>query len=200
MVSLSDSPAQSGSPSQVDHRSDADLVALVLAGKSDSFTVLVRRYQDNYVRFATRMLGNRDDADDALQSAFVRAFRSLGKCSDPSRFGAWLYQIVLNECRTLSARRTRRERRMVRGEQELEQLAVAPKEAPSAEIEEIQHALDQLAPEQREAFLLKFVEELSYEEMSRLVGASESALKMRVMRACGRLRVIMEAAGRVHER
>jgi len=64
----------------------------------------------------------------------------------------------------------------------------------------VQHALDQLAPEQREAFLLKYVEEMSYEEMSRLVGASESALKMWVMRACGRLRVIMEGAGRSYER
>lgn len=172
----------------------------MLAGKSDTFAILVRRYQDAYVRYATRMLGNRDDADDALQSAFVRAFRSLGKCNDPSRFGAWLYSIVVNECRTLSARRTRRERRLVRGGEELEQLASPTAESSSADTADVQHALDQLAPEQREAFLLKYVEGQSYEEMSRLVGASESALKMRVMRACGRLRVILEAAGRSYDR
>ena len=197
-MELSDAVAGSGSQSHVDHRPDAELVARVLAGKSDTYAVLVRRYQDKYVRFATRMLGNRDDADDALQSAFVRAFRSLGKCHDPARFGAWLYQIVLNECRTFSARRSRRERRLVRNEEELERLSVIP-DQQSSEGEDVQLALDQLAPEQREAFLLKHVEGLSYEEMSQLVGASESALKMRVMRACGRLRVILESERRVHD-
>lgn len=196
-MGLSDAVAASGSQIQVDHRPDAELVARVLGGKSDAYAILVRRYQDRYVRFATRMLGNRDDADDALQSAFVRAFRSLGKCQDPSRFGAWLHQIVLNECRTFSARRARRERRVVRNEEELQRLTTTPADPDGADVEEIQQALDQLAPEQREAFLLKHVEGLNYDEMSQLVGASESALKMRVMRACGRLRVILEAARRV---
>jgi len=95
----------------VQQRADAELVAAVLNGDVDVYAVLVRRYQDAYVRFATRMLGSGDDADDALQSAFVRAFRKLCECRDPARFGAWLYQIVVNECRTFAARRDRRERR-----------------------------------------------------------------------------------------
>jgi RNA polymerase sigma-70 factor (ECF subfamily) len=57
--------------------------------------------------------------------------------------------------------------------------------------EEIHHALAALVPEQREAFLLKYVEELSYEEMVALTGAGESALKMRVKRACARLRELL---------
>ena len=57
--------------------------------------------------------------------------------------------------------------------------------------EEIHHALAALVPEQREAFLLKYVEELSYEEMVELTGAGESALKMRVKRACARLRQLL---------
>jgi RNA polymerase sigma-70 factor (ECF subfamily) len=57
--------------------------------------------------------------------------------------------------------------------------------------EEIDRALTRLRPEQREAFLLKYVEELGYDEMSRLTGAGVSALKMRVMRACDRLRELL---------
>lgn len=170
------------------------MIAAVLDGDVESYGLLVRRYQDAYRRFATRMLGNPDDADDALQLAFVRAYRGLRQCRDPARFGAWLYQIVMNECRTFSARRTRRERRVVRDESAL---AVAESgqdvaESDGVELEEIQRALDQLDAEQREAFVLKHVEELSYDEMAELTGAGVSALKMRVQRARNRLRDLLE--------
>ena len=175
-------------------RSDADLIADVLGGNVDAYGVLVKRYQDTYVRFAVRMLGNRDDADDALQSAFVRGFRALGSCKDPSRFSAWLYQIVINECRTLVARRARRDRRFVRDEDELHARPAPTVPGQVGDLEEIQRALDRLDAEQREAFVLKHVEELSYEEMAALTGANVSALKMRVKRACDRLRQLLDPA------
>ena len=173
---------------------DADLVFRVLHGDIDAYSSLVRRYQDSFFRFATRMLGNRDDADDALQSAFVRAYRKLADCRDPSRFGAWLYQIVINECRTFAMRRDRRERRLVRDDQNLQDMSVSGETtvADLAEIEEVQRALDRIDAQQREAFLLKHVEEMSYEEMAALTGDSVSALKMRVKRACDRLRQMLD--------
>jgi len=173
--------------------SDADAVAAVLAGDVDAYAILVHRYRDAYVRFAIRMLGDREDADDALQSAFVRAYRNLVKCQDPARFGAWLYQIVINECRTLGTRRGRRELRLVRGEADLER--ALGDDRPTDDLamrEEIQRALDQLDADHREAFVLKHVEELSYEEMAELTGLGVSALKMRVKRACDRLRALLE--------
>jgi RNA polymerase sigma-70 factor (ECF subfamily) len=170
---------------------DASIVAAVLAGNVDAFAMLVTRYRDAYTRFATRMLGSAEDADDALQSAFVRAFRKLDRCRDPDRFGAWLYQIVINECRTLMARRDRRDRRLIR-EEDTSQQAAAPPPPDQALRSEIQRALDQLDARQREAFVLKHIEELSYEEMTELTGLGESALKMRVKRACDRLRELLE--------
>jgi RNA polymerase sigma-70 factor (ECF subfamily) len=172
----------------VHHISDSDLIVKVLGGDVDAYGPLVRRYQDTYFRFALRMLGSRDDADDALQSAFVRAYRKLGECRDPKRFGAWLYQIVINECRTLAARRDSRERRMVRDETQLDRPVELDVIDTRVGVEEIQRAMDELPTEQREAFVLKYVEELGYEEMSELTGAGVSALKMRVKRACERLR------------
>lgn len=172
---------------------DARVVAAVLGGDVDAFALLVRRYRDTYARYAVRMLGSTEDADDVLQSAFVRAYRNLAKCQDPARFGAWLYQIVINECRTFGTRRGRRELRMIRDEVALEQTAVVGHEAEGLALrEEIQRALDELDPDQREAFVLKHVEELSYEEMAELTGAGVSALKMRVKRACDRLRELLE--------
>lgn len=173
--------------------SDAAAVAAVLAGDADAFAILLHRYRDQFTRFAVRMLGSREDADDALQSAFVRAYRNLGRCEDPSRFGAWLYRIVLNECRTLAGRRRRRERRIVRDEGVLERAAEFERAGEDHGLRaEIQRALDRLEPDQREAFVLKHVEELSYEKMSELTGAGVSALKMRVKRACERLREHLE--------
>ena len=174
-------------------QTDAELVAMVLAGDPDAFAFLLGRYRDSYTRFAVRVLGNREDADDALQSAFVRAYRNLGACEEPARFGAWLFRIAVNECRSLGARRGRRELRLVRGEEALERALQVDHAATGAGLrEEIQHALDRLDPDQREAFVLKHVEELSYDEMAELTGAGVSALKMRVKRACEQLRELLE--------
>jgi RNA polymerase sigma-70 factor, ECF subfamily len=182
--------ARPGSLSQL--MTDADLVARVLAGDTEIYAALVARYRDRYTRFAGRMLGNDHDAEEALQDAFVRAYRSLGRCSDPARFGSWLLAILVNRCRTTARRRARRDRFAA---------ALAPvlgrSEHPAdrqAWRDEIDRALAGLDPMSREAFLLKHVEDLEYEEMARLTGVGVSALKMRVKRACQRLRVALEGA------
>lgn len=189
----SDPEDHHGSHFIVETRPDPDLITQVLAGDDEAFAPLVHRYRDRFARFATRMLGSRDDAEDVLQSAFLRAYRNLATCREPSRFAPWLMQIVVNECRTFAVRDARREARLVRD------LAVVDG-AESAESgtsfarEEILRAIDDLPADQREAFLLKHVEELEYEEISELTGASVSALKMRTKRACARLRVLLEGA------
>jgi RNA polymerase sigma-70 factor (ECF subfamily) len=178
--------------------SDAELIAAVLAGDIDSFAGLVRRHQDACTRFAVRMLGSRVDADDALQSAFMRAFRGLRSCKDPDRFGGWLYQIVVNECRTYASRQRRREIRFPPDPDAIER-AVAP--ATEEEVERdvdghIERALSMLPNEQREAFLLKHVEDLTYEEIAAMTGVSVPALKMRVKRACDGLRDLLQGVYR----
>ena len=174
----------------MDTRSDAMIVRAVLHGDVDAFAVLVSRYRDAYTRFAVRMLGSPLDADDALQTAFVRAYRSLAQCQDPNRFGGWLYRIVANQCREIATRRARRERRFVADDDCLS-LAATPESDESGVRDEIELALQRLDPLQREAFVLKYVEELSYEEMADITGAGVSALKMRVRRACERLRTLL---------
>ncbi len=172
--------------------SDAADVQRVLSGDVDAFARLVDRYYERCARFAVRMLGNRDDAEDALQTTFLRAYRSLGKYQERDKFSAWLYRILVNQCRSIAARRNQRERVFVREEAVL---LNAPDRRPnwSGEDEEfVQRVLAELDPLLREAFLLKYVEEMSYEEMSTLTGVGVSALKMRVKRACDRLRARWE--------
>jgi RNA polymerase sigma-70 factor (ECF subfamily) len=168
--------------------SDAALVDIVLKGESEAYARLVARYRDRYARFALHMLGNREDAEEALQDAFVRGYRSLHRCGDPARFGSWLLAILANRCRTAGGKRSRRERQFVSAEARHYEIALDHPADALAWREEIARALARLDADQREAFLLKHVEEMEYEQMSAITGAGVSALKMRVKRACERMR------------
>src|SRR6185437_13908371 len=127
------------SPLLVETRSDADLIAQVLAGHSDAYAILVDRHRDRCYRFAVRLLGDRDDADEALQSAFVRAFRGLAGCRNRDHLSGWLLQIVRNECRTIAGRRAKRAQRFVRDEDELNRVSTEQPAASTAMLEEIQY-------------------------------------------------------------
>lgn len=171
--------------------SDAAIVSRVMGGETAAYAVLVSRYRDRYARFAVHMLGSEEDAEEALQDAFVRAYRALGRCDEPERFGAWLYRILVNRCRTHGGRRGRRERTFVHDPVALLSASQEHPAERTAWREEIEVAIGRLDAGQREAFLLKHVEELSYEEMAELTGVGISALKMRVKRACDRLRELL---------
>ena len=154
---------------------DAAIVARVLAGDAAAYATLVGRYRAQFARYAVRMLGNREDAEEALQDAFLRAFRSLAKCDDPERFSSWLFRILANRCRTAGSRRGRREQTFVRDEFALLDASEDHPEDRTAWREEIQRALMMLEADQREAFLLKHVEDLGYEEMAELTGIGDEA-------------------------
>jgi RNA polymerase sigma-70 factor (ECF subfamily) len=167
------------------------IVSRVLRGDVEAYGELVARYRDRFGRYALHMLGNREDAEEALQDAFTRAYRSLARCEEPERFGAWLFRILVNRCRTAGARRLRRRKTFVSDDAAMHDAAEEHPADRTAWREEISRALQRLGPEQREAFLMKYVEDLGYDEMSQLTGIGVSALKMRVMRACDRLRELL---------
>lgn len=171
---------------------DADVVSRALAGDPDAFAILVDRHAGVCLRYATRMLGSRDDAEDVIQESLMRAFRALGSYDRSRAFRTWLLSIVANRCRTALAMRRRRERFVIAADPEDALATVAVGDDESDEIKAVHWALAQLDARQREAFLLKHVEGLSYEEISNITGAGISALKMRVRRACERMRDLLE--------
>src|SRR2546426_8987434 len=81
-----------------DGATDGEVVRAVLAGDVERFAVLVCRYRDRYARYATRMLGSGDAAEDAVQDALVRAFDHLADCREPDKFAGWLFLILRNRC------------------------------------------------------------------------------------------------------
>jgi RNA polymerase sigma-70 factor (ECF subfamily) len=172
--------------------SDAALVGHVLGGDPDAFRALVERYYAACGRYAYRMLGHWQDAEDALQETFVRVYRGLGGYDERNTFRAWLYRILVNECGTLARRRVRRARRIFEDRGAIERRAVPSPEHDADIRDALQHALSSVEPPLREAFLLHYAEGFGYDDMATLTGASVSALKMRVKRARDALRPTLE--------
>jgi RNA polymerase sigma-70 factor (ECF subfamily) len=167
---------------------DAAIVRSVLAGDANAFAILVDRHHARCLRVATHLMGDADDADDVVQDAFVRAYRHLGSYRERDRFVAWLLRIVVNQCRTRSSK----EARFIRFDAELHGQPTDDDTATAGDHRAaLARALGQLRSDQREAVVLRFAEELSYEEISTLTGVGISALKMRVQRACARLRTLL---------
>ncbi|NUO38401.1 MAG: RNA polymerase sigma factor [Gemmatimonadaceae bacterium] len=171
--------------------SDRAIIQQVLSGDVEAYARLVDRHYSRCVRVAGRILGNREDAEEAIQDAFLRAFRALESYEDRERFSAWLTRILVNQCRTMLARTRRRESVFPDVDPgALDHLAVdGGADGPWPELD---HALATLPHDQREALVLKYADDLTYEEMARITGAGESALKMRIRRAFGRLRKLLE--------
>ena len=175
---------------------DSALVRAALNGDDRAFTTLVDRHAPACLRFARRMLGEMADAEDAAQETFLRAFNALRSYDASTPFRTWLFAILVNRCRTSLLRRSRRERRIVSEAIQVDR-AASDDQARAFEFrEEIAWALGALPAEQREAFLLKHVEDLSYDEMVVVTGAGASALRMRVKRACDRLQLLLDEQGR----
>jgi RNA polymerase sigma-70 factor (ECF subfamily) len=170
---------------------DAELIVRVLAGDVDAYTPLVDRHYDSCARYARRMLGDGHDAEDVVQETFLRAYVGLGRYHERHRFRAWLFRILINECRSQLRRRVRLSKRLVLDS--TADLAAGPAREGSDELRgALQSALDRLDPTAREALLLKYGEQLDYEQMSHITGSSISALKMRVKRARDAVRPMLE--------
>ena len=168
------------------------LAGLAKRGDVSAFAMLVDRHASACLRFATRMLGNREDAEEAAQDAFWRAHRALDRFDESASFRTWVMSILINRCRTSLLRRQRRTARIVVDDDAVRLASVEAKDGDGALRDAIERAVAQLEAGQREAFLLKHVELLSYEEMAVVTGVGVSALKMRVQRACDRLQGLLE--------
>jgi RNA polymerase sigma-70 factor (ECF subfamily) len=162
---------------------EAWLVARAAAGRLDAFEELVRRYQLPVYRVALRMLGDRADAEDAAQDAFLQAWQALPGFAGRSRFSTWLYRIVTNRC--LNVRRAARRTEPLPGGFEGEAPGSRPDRIVEAagELEALAEAIASLSPQQRAPFVLRTFEGCSYEEIAGVLGISVAAVRGRLHRA-----------------
>jgi RNA polymerase sigma-70 factor, ECF subfamily len=166
---------------------DAEDVALVrrcMDGDASAFAGIVERYQRVLFTVALRMLGDREEAADAAQTAFVRAYGKLASFDPAQRFFSWIYRILLNEC--LNVQRSRRAREPIRPD-----VLVGDSPADLLETKErrqrVQAAILALPHDYREVIVLRHFADLSYDEIADALQLSPGLVKSRLHSARQRL-------------
>lgn len=177
---------------------DAQLVARSLKQDQEAFGQLIDRHASSIVNLAYRMVGNRAEAEDLAQETFLSAFKSLATFRADAKFSTWLYRIATNKCKDwLRVKRPGEQLHDVDVDEALD-AHVAEDRTPERLLSqqqvalELEQAIQRLPPLYREAFVLKHVEGLSYEEMQAILGVNGDTLKMRVYK--GRLQLSRELA------
>lgn len=173
----------------IDGDPDTTLVARCLEGDKGAFEPIVRRYQRVLYNVALRMVGNREDARDIVQSTLVKAWEKLATFDPRFRFFSWIYRIVVNE--SLNARTRRVPTTPL--DPDLPALGGPEQAAQSAERSEcLQSALLRLSSDDRNVLILRHFAELSYVEIAEALGLSEKTVKSRLHEARLRLGRMLE--------
>ena len=173
------------------------IIARARRGDADAFEQLVTAYRNQVFRLALRMCGNEADADEVAQEAFLSAWKGLPNFRGESRFSTWLYQLTTHAAIDLM----RREKRQAAAEDIDEITAADDGPSPQQQVErtetqrEIRSALMQLPEEYRQVLLLRFMQELSYEEIGRALKLPVGTVKSRLNRAKAQLKDILSRSG-----
>lgn len=170
---------------------EAEIVARVLKGDRQAYALLLEEYKSPIYNLAYRMTGNREDADDLTQDTFIQAYQHLWRYDTSKKFFTWLYTLSLNLIRN----HLRKKRKYNKSSEEVSALSLADKN-PSAEErliedQEISSYLLRLEEDLRALLIMKYKQELSFEEIAEITGKSLSAVKMRVYRGLERLKQLM---------
>ena len=179
-------------------RSDLELVRLFQNGDESAFNQLVLRYQERIYWVARRFVNDHEAADDVTQDVFVKAYESLRDFRAESSFYTWLYRIAVNIA--LNALRRRKVKEFFRID-ELFEIEDPGTQAPDEAVERdedralIEQAIALLPNKQRSVFLLRFYEEMPYEEIAKILKTSVGGLKANYFHA---VRKIQEYVRRAH--
>jgi RNA polymerase sigma-70 factor (ECF subfamily) len=165
------------------------LVVRCQAGDRAAFEELVASYQPRLRYFLRKMLPDAHRADDVLQDVWLDVFRGVGRLAHPGAFPSWLYRIARNRAfRELRGRPPPRPLDDIDPPEE-----TAGEDDFSAEdAEEVHAALGRLGPEQREVLLLRFMEEMSYDDIARVTGCPVGTVRSRLHHAKRALRGALE--------
>jgi RNA polymerase sigma-70 factor (ECF subfamily) len=179
---------------------DEVLLGRLRAGDSEAYETLVRRHAPRMLAVARRLLQSEEDGADAVQDAFLSAFRGLASFAGHSSLGTWLHRIVINAC--LMKLRSRSRRKDVPLDDLLPTLDETGRygetEAPHCSLTraetraKVRAGIDGLPAPYRAVLLLRDVEELDTEETARQLGMTAGAVKTRLHRARQALRTLLE--------
>ncbi len=171
---------------------DTALVRQCLSGQTEAYGKLVDRYSARIINLGYAMIGDRHDAEDVAQEAFVRAYKGLPGFERKAKFSSWLYQIALNLCKDYLKAKSRHARSA--DEEQLANIDGNPRDqAPRVILrvelsEKMREAINRLPYLYREAFVLRHLQGLEYEEVSRITGVPADTVRVRAYRAREMLR------------
>lgn len=170
-----------------DTRADTTLIQKVLEGAVDSYGALVDRYSARIINLAYMMIGNRHDAEDIAQEAFIRAYRGLKKFQQKAKFSSWLYQIALNLCKDYLKSRARGVKSL--DDEQLTSLEPGTTEQAARHIleselsEVMRRCIGTLPVPYRETFVLRHLQGLEYDEVASITGVPADTVRVRAYRA-----------------
>ena len=178
-----------GVAKNIEQAYELTLVVRSQIGDEAAFAELLRMYSPRLRFYVSKMLGEKhENADDVLQEIWLSVFRSLPKLNDAAAFRAWLFRIARDRvCREF---RRVRIRLAPLEEGELENLAAEPEGIVDRETLRLQ--IDLLSAEHREALVLRFIEDMSYEEIARVTGSTLGTVRSRIHYAKRALRRTLE--------
>jgi len=165
------------------------------AGDTDAFRHLVREYQGQAIAHATGILGNKEDALDAVQEAFIDAFQALGRFDASRRFYPWFYVILRNRCYKAAVGRKRREADSLESAEILAQSGTRSPEEGLA----LERALLALSAEDRELITLRHLDGLSYEELAERLEIPHGTVMSRLYNVRKKLRKKLAQSGFIVE-
>ena len=155
------------------------LVVRAQAGDEAAFAELVERYSPRLRYFLRKLLASADQAEDALQDIWLDVFRHLPRLVEPQALRAWLYRIARDRA-FARLRKVRRTTEPLDGANVVDPAAAEENDFSLEDAARIHSALDELPPEQREVLVLRFLEEMSYEEIARVVGCQLGTVRSRI--------------------
>ena len=156
----------------------ASLLHEAIDGNERAFDALIGPLVDPGYRLAVSMLGDREEAEDAVQEATIKAWRNLHQLKDPSVARSWFFTIVANQCRSVRRGRWWSVVKLAQPEQ-----ARSGPEDEAVQRTDLERALRTLGPDDRLALYLRYYMDLPLNEVASVLGVSETAAKSRIHRA-----------------
>jgi RNA polymerase sigma-70 factor (ECF subfamily) len=168
----------------------------ILDGDTNAFAVLIDRYKDLVYTLAMRMMKNREEAEEVAQDAFIKAYKSLDKFKGESKFSTWIYRVTYNTCLDRLKKNKRTQNTVTIDEYTEHQVKTIDNALDKIEASEkkeaIQQCIEMLPSDDSFLLTLYYFEELSLEEIGKIVGLKPNNVKVKLFRSRKKLATILK--------
>ena len=176
---------------------DQILINQIVEGDTNSFTILVDRYKDLVFTLALRMLKNREEAEEVAQDTFIKTYKSLEKFKGDSKFSTWIYRVAYNSCLDRIKKNKKHLNDVEINEFTEHQVVSIDNALDKMEIKEredaIQKCIETLPSEESFLLTLYYFDDLSLDEISKIVGITANSIKVKLFRSRKKLASILKS-------